>query len=97
MAGIELDLVQRQAATGSADQLDQLVVVAGNRRPPHDLTALERDEDTIEPLASIFSTSGLDPQRVELTEPVDVGHHRLEATLTLVSTAATTPDPTAPR
>ena len=44
VAGVELDLVGAELAGGPADQVDQLVLVGGDRRPAHPLAADEGDK-----------------------------------------------------
>ena len=44
MAGVELDLVGPELPGRPADQVDQLLLVGGDRRPAHALAADERDE-----------------------------------------------------
>ena len=47
MAGVELDLVGAELPGGAADQVDQLVLVGGDRCPAHALAADEGDEHLV--------------------------------------------------
>ena len=62
----------------STDQLDELVLIGGHGRPTHPLAADERDEDLLRPVDIDVLDVGVAPQRIELTEAVDVSHHGVE-------------------
>ena len=78
VAGVELDLVGAELAGGPADQVDQLVLVGGDRRPTHLLATDERHEHLVGPVDVDVLDIGVVPQGVQLAEPVDVGHHGIE-------------------
>jgi hypothetical protein len=50
VTGVELDLVGSELAGGSADQVNQLPLVGGDRRPAHSLATDERHEDLVGPV-----------------------------------------------
>ena len=78
VAGVELDLVGAELAGGPADQVDQLVLVGGNRRPTHSLATDEGHENLVGPIDVDVLDIGIAPQGVQLAEAVDVGHHGIE-------------------
>jgi hypothetical protein len=78
MAGVEVHLVGAELPRGATDQIDQLVLVGGDRCPPH---ALATDEGH-KHLGRSVDVDVLDlrirPECVQLAEPVDVCHHGIE-------------------
>ena len=91
VAGVELDLVVAELAGGSADQVDQLVLIGGDRRPAHALAADEGDEHLVRSVDVDVLDVGVAPQGVELTEPVDVRHHRIDHGLVGVADSGVSP------
>ena len=81
MTRVEVDLVGTELSRCPADQLDELVLISGDRRPAHPLTADEGDEDLGRPIDIDVLDVGVAPQCVELSKPVDMCHHCVERRL----------------
>ena len=78
MAGVELDLVGPELPGRPADQVDELLLVGGDRRPAHPLAADEGDEHLVRAVDVDVLDVWIAPQGVQLAEAVDVRHHGVE-------------------